>query len=373
VRVALDARTVYDAPRRGTGKTLVGLYRQLAVSQPAWRFDLFHQLPLADGDPLEGLPNLVRHRIDLPGHRWDSWLQAGLPLIARLTRSQVLHAPANIAPRLPLLPCVVTIHDLIPLQMEPDSRATARWLARVRRGARAARRILTDSEYSRTLLLKELALPPEKVIVNHWAPDSRSVRVTDEATLHSVRAQYGIGHRPFLIGFGASAARKNTPRILEAWSLLPAELRSASRLLLIGIQREGLLGFQRIAERLGIDDTCVLRGYAPDEDVPALLSAARGLCYPSLCEGFGVPVLDAFACGAPVLTSNGTSLVEVAGDAAILVEPTSAVAISDGMRQLLTDDGVRERLIDRGRKRLESFKWEDCASRVAAVLEQAVG
>ena len=363
---------MYDAPRRGTGKTLVDLYRQLALSRPTWRFHVFHQLPLTASDPLRDIPNLVRHRIDLPGHRWDSWLQAGLPLMARLTGSQVLHAPANVGPRLALLPCVVTIHDLIPLQMEPESPATRHWLARVRRGANAARRILTDSEYSRTVLLKELGLPPEKVIVNHWAPDRMSIRVTSEATLRAVRARYGLEDRPFLLGFGASAARKNTPRILEAWSQLPVDVRTGSRLLLIGIQRDALAGFQALAQRLKVADTSVLQGYAPDEDVAALLSASRGLCYPSLCEGFGLPVLDAFACGTSVLTSNGTSLVEVAGDAAILVEPTSTTAIAEGMKRLLTDDALRARLIDRGTKRLALFTWEACAARVAAVFEAAV-
>jgi glycosyltransferase involved in cell wall biosynthesis len=372
MRIAVDARTIYDRPRRGTGKTLVDLYRRLAAYRPSWDIRLFHQLPVTGSDPLAGLGNVGRHQIDMPGHRWDTWLQLRLPLAARAARCDIVHAPANLAPRHGVVPHVVTIHDLVPLEMAPAAVETQRWLRHVRRGAHSARRVTTPSHYTRGVILRELALAPEKVIVNYWAADTTCARVTNPDTLAEISTRYGAAGYPFLLGFAASDPRKNTLRLLEAWATLPQPLRSRSRLLLVGAQRMALDDFRERTHLLGIFDTCLLHGFVPDDDVASLLSAARGLCYPSLSEGFGVPLLDAFACACPVLTSNGSSLSEVAGQAALLVDPTDTDAIAGAMVQLLTDDALRELLVGRGLERSLAFSWDCCAATLAGVLEQAV-
>jgi hypothetical protein len=147
MNVVVDARNAYRSERRGTGKNLVDLYRQLATLQPSWRFVMLHEGGSTD-DPFAGYANIKGQLLRLRGARFNTWQDIGLPIAARCHGATVMHAPANTAPYYPLSPLVMTIHDLIPLEMEPDSPATGKWLRRVRRGAHRARRIITPSEWS---------------------------------------------------------------------------------------------------------------------------------------------------------------------------------------------------------------------------------
>jgi len=366
--LSLDARTVHSTRRRGTGKNLVDLYRRLAVMRPGWRFVMFHRGQGHD-DPFAGLPNVEGRKIEMPGDRWDLWERVRLPLAARATRACLLHCPANTGPRWPLVPMVLTIHDLIPLEEEFRTPESASWGRRVGAGARKARRILTPSEYSKRCIVETFGIPADKIIVNPWAADAASRQVTDPAELERVRAKYGLPpDRPYVFGFGAADPRKNAERILSAWAGLGERRRREFVLLLVGIQAPAMDAFRSRARSLGLDKECLLHGFADQDDLPALLSGATALCYPSLSEGFGLPLLDAFACGTPVLTSNGTSLPEVAGEAAVLVDPRGVESIREGLERLLGDESLRRDLVRRGLDRLKRYSWEACAATVCRVF-----
>ena len=371
MRIAVDARTAYSPIRRGTGKNLIDLYRRVARIRPDWEFVMFRRAEPAVDDPFADVPNVTSRAIEMRGDRWDLWEQARLPWAAREERATVLHAPANTAPAVPLVPLVVTIHDLIPLEGDADA-AARRWGAKVGRAARAARRILTPSEYTRDRLVERFGVSADKVIVNHWAPDGACRAVTDEPMLNAVRQRYGIpAGQPYLFGFGAADPRKNTRRILEAWAGLPPTVRSGLSLLLVGFQPAALAEALDWARTVAPDGGWSLTPFAAEADLSALLSGATALCYPSLSEGFGLPVLDAFACGTPVITSSSTSLPEVAADAALLVDPTDVAAIRRAIEQVATSPDLRADLRDRGVRRLQAFSWDRCARTAADVLASA--
>ncbi len=371
MRVAVDARTAYSPVRRGTGKNLIDLYRRVARLHPEWEFIMFRRSGPPLDEPFADSPNVTSRTIEMRGDRWNLWEQGRLPWAARRERASVLHAPANTAPAVPLVPLVVTIHDLIPLE-EPEAPGARLWAANVGKAARVARRILTPSEYTRDRLVQRFGVSADKVVVNHWAPDGGCRAVTDEPSLNAARQRYGIpvGH-PYLFGFGAADPRKNTRRIIEAWAGLPLALRSRLSLLLVGFQPAALTEAVDRARVLAPEGGWSLTPFAAEADLPALLSGATALCYPSLSEGFGLPVLDAFACGTPVITSNSTSLPEVAGDAALLVDPTDVGAIRRAIEQIATSAGLRGDLRDRGFQRLQAFSWEQCARTAAGVLASA--
>ena len=372
MRVAVDARTAYSPIRRGTGKNLIDLYRRIAWLYPDWEFLMFHRRGGGGDDPFAGEPNIVARVIEIRGDRWNLWEQGRLPWAARQAGAAVLHAPANTAPGVPLVPLVVTIHDLIPLDRDSHQPATGRWAANVGRAARVARRILTPSQYTRGRLVERFGISADKVVVNHWAPDGGCCAVTDHAALDAARERHGLRPgQPYLFGFGASDPRKNTRRIIEAWAGLPAAIRSNLSLLLVGLQEPALSEARARAEALAPDGGWSLRPFAREEDIAALLSGATALCYPSLSEGFGLPVLDAFACGTPVITSNSTSLPEVAGDAALLVDPTDVPAIRQAIEQVATSAALRQELRQRGHARLAAFSWDRCARTAAGVLTSA--
>jgi glycosyltransferase involved in cell wall biosynthesis len=370
--IALDARTAYAPARRGIGKSLIDLYRGVAAMRPEWRFVMFRQVDGPD-DPFAGLANVEHRRIDIPGDRFGLWQQVRLPLAARKAGATLLHCPANTAPRWPLVPMVVTIHDLIPLEPEFMTRESQKWGRNVAAAARKARRIMTPSEYSKRQIIKIFGIEADKILVNPWAPDAACRRVTDAAELERVRRQYGLTlDRPYVFGFGAPDPRKNTRRILRAWARLPERLRAAHALLLVGMTEPALAEFRKDVKDLGLEGSCILCGFAAEQDIPALLSGAAALCYPSLSEGFGLPVLDAFACQTAVLTSNVTSLPEVAGDAAILVDPYREDSITRGMEEILADEATRRELVRRGCQRLSLFGWETCVERACRTFEEAV-
>ena len=368
--IAVDGRQVYRSQRRGTGKNLVDLYRRLARLRPDWRFVLFHQDDVSE-DPLAGVPNLEHRRIEIKGgRRLNLWEQVRLPLAAWTAGASALHCPANTGPVHPLVPMVVTVHDLIPLEMNPDAPSTRSWLGRVTAAARKARHLVTPSEYSKRQLVARLDIPNEKITVNPWAPDGNLRRVTDAAGLKRVRQKYALPpDKPYVFGFGADDPRKNTLNILKAWQALPRAVQESHCLLLVGIQEPALSRFREQVRGRAVMDHVLLHGFADEADLPALLSGGAALCYPSLNEGFGLPILDAFACETPVLTSTTTSLPEVAGDAAVLVDPRQPGSIRDGLVRLLVDEGLRRELVASGRERLRFYTWERCSDCFAQVLE----
>jgi len=362
--VAVDARQVYRANRRGIGKALRLLLGHLCAGRKDWHFRLLHQNDSPD-DPFPDRPaNLVPRKVDLPGDRFGLWERVRLPLAA--WGADVLYCPANTGPAWPLRPMVLTVYDLIPLELAPDDPASRAWAKAVARAAGAARRVHTASEHTARQLAARLGVPPRKIEVIPIAADPRFSPVTDAPTLAAVRTKYGVPDgRPFVLAFGAADPRKNTRRILEAWAKLAPGLRERFVLLLVGVQDSARPVFHRAATELLPTGGWHLHGYADEADLPALLSAAELLCYPSLAEGFGLPVLEAFGCGTAVLTSRTTSLPEVAGDAAVLVEPTDTAAIARGLEMILTDDRHRAELAARGRERAWAFSWPAVADRLA--------
>jgi glycosyltransferase involved in cell wall biosynthesis len=371
MRIAVDARTVYSPARRGTGKNLVDLYRRVARLRPDWTFLMFHRMPVVEDDPFRAEPNIIQRAIEIRGDRWDLWEQVRLPLAAARARASVLHAPANTAPRNPLVPLVVTIHDLIPVDMGMSDIVRA-WSLKVGRAARNARRIITPSQFTKDRIVNHFRIPADKIVVNHWAPDSGCRRVDEPTVIEQARTRMGLAPgQPYIFGFGAEDPRKNTMRIIEAWAGLDAALRSRLGLLLIGLQEPALTDARERARTLAPDGNWSLMPFVDEEQLSALMSGATAVCYPSLSEGFGLPVLDAFVCGAPVITSNSSSLPEVAGDAALLVDPTDVSAIRSAMERLAVDDDLRTSLRARGYERVRQFTWDRCAQRAADVLGNA--
>jgi len=373
LRIVVDARQVYRPQRRGIGKTLINLYTTLAVLRPHWQFQLIHQFDTSVPQ-LETYRNLGRTRIDFYGlNRYDLWEQVVLPVAALAARADILHAPANTGPKRSAVPVVVNIHDLIPLEMAPDAEETRVWLSRVKLVSERSRHILTGSEYSKRKLMDVLGTPAEKITVNAWAPDKSVKRVEDPAIIGAVKARYGLRpEEPYLFAFGASDPRKNTAGLMRAYAALPESLRREFRLLIVGIQDESLPEFRMLAAELRSGDQVKLCGFTPEVDIAPLLSGAAILCFASKYEGFGLPVLDAFLCGTPLLAGNRTSLPEVGGDAAHYIDPYDLDSIRHGLQTMLTDEGYRKRLSLRGLERSRLFTWERTAETVAGVFEAAL-
>ena len=182
--------------------------------------------------------------------------------------------------------------------------------------------------------------------------------------------RYGI-RRPFVLCVGAQQSRKNLPRLVAAFARLRADLPT-SRLVIVGPTLWRYDGLQEQIQSLGLDDAVQVLGYVPDKDLPALYSAADVFVFPSLYEGFGLPILEAMACGTPVVCSNSTSLPEVANDAALLIEPHDVDGMAGAMQRVLRDADLRVMLRKSGLKRAQDFSWERAAQETVAVYRQVM-
>jgi len=228
---------------------------------------------------------------------------------------------------------------------------------------------VADSNATRADLVRHYGVAESKVHVVHLGRDESLAPVHDPQVRAAARVHAGIGER-YLFYVGTLQPRKNLSRVVQAFARLAgAPGMHDVQLVLAG--KRGWLYDELFAEveRCGLGGRVLFPGYVDGADLPALYGGALGFVYPSLYEGFGIPVLEAQACGVPVMTSNNSSLPEVAGDAALLVDPTDVDAIAEAMRRLATDDALRAELVQRGFENVKRFSWEKCARETLAVLE----
>ena len=247
----------------------------------------------------------------------------------------------------------MTIHDAIPLD-HPEwfTWRFAKWYGALLPAlARRVRHVITVSEYSRCRLLERAGLSEDKITAIPLGVDEK-FSPADPDTVLSLRRRLGLPPRCILM-VASLQPRKNLARLLQAWELAQKALDGTELVLAGGGGRQFTgTGIDRLPDRVR------LTGYVDDADLPALYSGALAFVYPSICEGFGLPPLEAMACGAAVVASNSSSLPEVVGDNAVLVDPCNVDAIADGIRRVVTDDGLRESLGRRGPAHARQFTWQ---------------
>ena len=268
-------------------------------------------------------------------------------------------------------PLVVTVHDLAFFHV-PDSFARAERLALralVARSARRARRVITASEFCRADIGARYGLPPDRVLAIPNAA-AASFRPLAAGEIRAVLARYGL-EPGFVLSLGRLNRRKNVERLLRAHEALRAR-RPLPPLVIVGKPDYGA-GDLRSGRERGPDGAVRLVGLLPDEDLAAFYAGASCFVYPSLFEGFGLPVLEAMACATPVIASDRTALPELVGDAGILVDPESVEALSEAVRRLVDDRALALALGRRGLERSRRYSWTETARRTLAALHEAAG
>jgi glycosyltransferase involved in cell wall biosynthesis len=265
------------------------------------------------------------------------------------------------------IPQVTVVHDLLPLSFPleyPRQQHYFRHL--VPRALRLSRRVIADSESTRSDVIRRFEIAPTKVTVAYPGYDPDLFYPGDPGPGPSMRDD------PYVLYVGNLLPHKNLPRVLDAFAILRRRLRV--RLIIRG---EGWPAYTQSlyeqVETLGLTESVSFLEYADEWTLRGLYTRAACLVLPSLGEGFGLPVLEAMACGLPVVTSRVSSLAEVAGDAAVMVNPYDATELSDAMHRVLTDRDLREDLRRRGLERAMQYTWRQTAERVSAVLDDAVG
>jgi len=294
-----------------------------------------------------------------------------LPLLARRARLDVLHGPVNVAPRRAPCPTVVTVHDLaflrFPNTLTPGRR---RYLTAATRDAvRRAERVIAVSASTARDVVELLGAAPDLVTVVPLAADP-AFRPLPPAALAAFRAERGLA-RPFVLSVATLEPRKNLPLLLRAFARIAADVEHD--LVLVGA--EGWMGGELRATlgRLNLGDRVRLAGFGDPADLPSWYGAAELFVYPSLFEGFGLPPLEAMACGTPVVVSTAASLPEVVGDAALAIDPTDEAGLAASMGRVLFDPILAADLRARGLARAAGFSWARTAAATVGVYREAAG
>ena len=368
MRIGIDARKLHDF---GIGTYIRNLLRQLARLDERTDYVLLCRpedcaAGLAYGRNFRPVPE--------PARPYSVKEQFSVPIDVRRERLDLFHAPHYVLP--PLTPgrLVVTIHDCIHLmfpQYLPGrmSHAYARlsmWAA-----VRRSKRILTVSETSKRDILRFFDVPPDKITVIYNAIDEHfAVPPTDEQIMH-VRERYQLEDQ-FVLYVGNVKPHKNLERLIEAFSRVRRSGFDHLKLLIIGDEISKHQALRRAVHRLMLHKYVRFLGFVPDETLAVLYRLAAVFVFPSLYEGFGLPPLEAMASGTPVVTSNVSSLPEVVGDAAVLVDPYDSQAIADGIASVLTDASLRAQLREKGLARARRYSWEASVTRVREIYGQVV-
>ena len=299
------------------------------------------------------------------------WFRSGYARKRLLGKVDVLHSTTFCVPDDHYGKLVLTIHDNSVL-LFPDYHTEANrlhCLEGILKAACRADRLIAVSESCKRDLVEYLAVPPEKIVVTPEAARKGFARVTDRKLLGALQKKYKMD-ASYILNVGTLEPRKNVRRLIEAYALLPPNLRREVQLVIAG--GEGWLSSDlgMVVRRLGLSDRVRFLGYVRDEELVTLYSFAELFVYPSLYEGFGLPVVEAMACGAPVISSNRSSIPEVAGKATVLVNPEDVLELACAMEVLLEKPEYRRKLSKLGLERAQEFSWKKTAEQTLAVYQE---
>lgn len=373
MRIGIDVSWA-QGPPSGTATYIQGLVEALVNIGPQHEYVLFTRTPRDSrrGEALPGLnaPNVRRVAVDAPLTNLRQ--QLTLPPALYRQRLDLYHSPAFFLPLAWRGPAVVSMFDVNFLRLrenwQPGRRLVYLSLAlQAPLAARQARRIITLSQASAGDIARLLRVPRRKIAVIPAAPRALFHDPPNAATVTEAQRRYG----PFFLSVGVLAPQKNLQRLLRAFA---ATRDQDTRLLLVGRPAGAYVEavLRPLARDLGLADRVEFAGYRDDEALRTLYHAAIGLVYPSLGEGFGLPIVEAMACGCPVITSTVSSMPEAAGEAALLVDPRDTAALARAMNRLRDEPELRDDLAARGRRRAALCTWDEAARQTLRCYDEAV-
>lgn len=367
--IGIEAARANQPNKTGTEWYAYELTRALVALGAPHEYILYSKTPLEP--PLASLgPNVESRVLSWPPRLWT---HTALLWEVNTSKPDVLFVPAHTIPFLHLVPTVTMTHDVgfrrapeLYAQKELAYHRFSMWLA-----AKTARMILVPSEFTKREILELYDIPERRLKVIYHGFDSGRFRVMEDAQeVQKTLDRYGI-RRPYCLYVGRLQEKKNIPNLIRAF----AEVRKKKPEVVLVLAGKPDYHFDRMREliqKLQLEQAIVLSGYVPAEDIPALMNGATAFVFPSAYEGFGFPVLEAQACGTPVVASSAASLPEVGGDGALYADPASPDSIAEQILRILDDSKLRHELRQRGFANLKRFSWEKCAQQTLNALEMAV-
>ncbi len=371
MRIGIDARRMQVKPT-GVGRYLSNLLHEWSISEPHEDYSLFFSYQ-ETAYPFLKQNCFTQCVLDerFVGSIKTLWEQLYLPLYLKKIPLDVFFSPQYFLPFWLSSPTVVTIHDISYTALPPEYPLAGHWKYHYfsRWAARHAAAVITPSEFSKQEILKHYGIPESKIVVIPLAPERIFRPLTDSHTLESIKSKYGL-KGPFFFNIGTILPRRNIPNLLRSFKRL-LEKHKDIYLLIVGENHlRPSSTFDQLISDLRLSDNVIWHSYIPEEDLVPLYCAAHALVYPSSYEGFGLPVLEAMACGTPVITTRQSSLPEVAGEAGLYVDPHSLNDLTDAMINILENNFLRAELRQKGLKQASRFSWSRTARETMDVFRK---
>lgn len=373
MRIVIDARCVADH-FPGIGRYVYNLLQGLAELQLSHTFIVLYNPALQN--TRHDITMLARFRtielVETSARPFTLAEQLLVPRLVRQLRADLYHAPYYVRPYLGLhCPSVTTVYDAIPHLYPGEVSRSARVLfdTLMRLSAQVSQRLIAISSSARTDISTIYHIPAERIDVTllaaaaHFSPQSDE-RIAEIRHKHDLPEDY-------VLSVGSNKPHKNVPQLVDAWSQLPGSLRDRVKLVIAGHWDARYPEVKRRIATGDLFDSVRLMPYIADQDLPALYSGALFFVHPSRYEGFGLPPLEAMSCGAPVLCGNTSSLPEVVGNAALIVDTSSTSALKEGLARLLSDTPLRSKLHAAALRQAAAFSWHKTAQATLSSYERA--
>ncbi|MEZ4687720.1 MAG: glycosyltransferase family 1 protein [Bacteroidia bacterium] len=367
--IAINTRLLLAGRLEGIGRYAHEVLQRLVHMHPEVRFSFLFDRPFDQqfiyADNVKGyhIPPPARHPL-----LWHAWFHAAVPLALRWLKPQLFFSPEFYLTSARWLPQVPVFHDLA-YEHFPDHVGGAhqqyylRWSPRY---ARRASHILTVSDFTKQDIVQRYGIDSQNITVAYNGASGDFAPIP-EIEQQAVRRQFSEG-APYFLYVGAIQPRKNIARLLQAFDAFKEETASPVRLLLAGRKAWQYADALQAYEQMKHREAVIMTGYLPDTDLQRVYASAMALCYVPYFEGFGLPILEAMCCDVPVICANTSSMPEVAGDAALCVNPYETDEIQVAMRRIWESEALRTKLVEAGRQQRERFSWDKTAEAVSGVL-----
>jgi glycosyltransferase involved in cell wall biosynthesis len=371
MKIGIESQRIFRKGKHGMDVVAIELIRHLQEIDKKNQYLLFAK-DGPDKDWLKENDNLKT--ILVKGITYADWEQLSLPAAVRKHKPDILHCTANTAPFSCDIPMVLTVHDVIYIEenivggsLYQDAGNFYRKMV-VPRGIKQAKKIITVSEHEKTVISRVCNINPVKIEVIHNGVDKRFHNKFSNEETAGFRKRYQLPD-DFILFLGNTAPKKNTTAVIKAYVHYCSITEHPLPIVIVDFPPASIrmiLDSQKCGELIG---NFITPGYIPSSQMPLLYNCSSLFLYPSLRESFGLPVIEAMACGIPVIASDIPAIKEVSGDAAMLVDPADQIAIADTIRHLINDSNKRNELREKGLERVKLFNWKDAAEKLIKVYE----
>lgn len=373
MKIGIEAQRIFRAKKHGMDVVAIELIKNLQEIDKVNEY-LIYAAPGEDASAIKETSNFKIKIIQ--GKTYVDWEQLWLPIQVKKDKIDILHCTCNTAPLWNFIPKVVTIHDTIFVERQKwpininwyqklgnyYRRLVVPWIAK------SCERVIAPTEFEKKNIIQHFQIEDSKIEVVLHGVDNSFKKIVDQDLLRKVRKKYSLPDH-FMFYLGNTEPRKNIHNLLKAYSELTSLDNNVPYLVITNIQASFLETVRKNLSLENLSQKIILIGYADSEDLAALYNLADFFLYPSLREGFGLPILEAMACGTPVITSLASAMPEIAQDAALLVDPFDYRQIKLGMIRLMTEDNLRKELSRKGLERVKAFTWKASAERMLSVYE----